>query len=505
MSQKITKLEVNNFIGITEAAIEPKKMTVIRGKNGQGKTSWVEAIKAALRGAGADKIRVGASKSEIFIATDEIEVRRRITAAGSTVTVKKDGVTISKPQAYLDGIIGDFSFEPVRFFLMSPKEQTEYLLKAIPVKATLEQLKTWTRGLLSALDGFLPLHGLEAISLAEKTLYDLRAADNARVKTLESAITELENTIPAGAKDFNPADMQAVMEQISAAKQQEQEYTRITGEIESCGILEKELTEELTDVNSKMDDKSAHLSSVTQTAAGIVEIAISPLEAKREAAAKALAAVDLEISQALSNNQRKADSNTKISYLKESIADLVKFQDSAKAKLLKNKADRAAYEAKLSKMESVNVTPLNEQLDAMKKAQEYQRDLDRLSDMFKELKTVKKSAEDRDKAVKTLQTVAPAEMLKAAKMPVDGLAYSAGQFTLHGVPIQNLSTSEKARLAVAVTKQLNSGYPIKVICLDGFESLDTETQTAFMEEAAHDDFQYFVTCVGDSDMTIKTE
>lgn len=501
MSQKITKLEVSNYMGISEATIEPLKMTVISGKNGKGKTSIVDSIRACLRGAGADKIKLGATKSEIFITTDVIEARRRITAAGSTVTVKKIGSkeAVTKPQAYLDGIIGDFSFEPVRFFLMDVKEQTEYLLKAIPVKATLDQLKTWTRGLLKDIEAVLPLHGLQAIATAEEALYDLRAADNSRVKTLEAAISEVKGRIPAGIKEVKPDEVRVVQDQIAAAKEAALEKTRLENAIKQNEQDQGEMSEELDQITAKFANRDKELADIKASSASLKTVDTTPLLRKLEELKEQMDQIEGERNAAIANNQRKNDADTQIGYLVEGIKDIKSHADHVKGKLAEIKTEGEGFKSSLAKIEVPEMEPLQAQLCDLQTSQAFQRDLDRVSDMTTELKTVKKSADELDRAVKTLQTAAPAEMLAAAAMPVDGLAYSAGQFTLNGVPIQNLSTSQKATLAVAVTRNLNKGYEIKAICLDGFESLDVDTQKAFMEEAAKDDFQYFVTQVQNFD------
>lgn len=504
MQQKITKLEINNFIGITEATIEPKKMTVISGKNGRGKTSIVESIRAAFRGASADKIKLGATKAEIFVSTDELEVRRRITAAGSTVTVKKNGETVTKPQAYLDGIIGDFSFEPVKFFTMNPKEQTEYLLKAIPVKATLEQLKTWSRGLLKDIEAALPLHGLEAIATAAEAMYTLRATDNSRVKTLEAAIAETESRLPESVKDFKPEDLQTVMEQINTSKELNQERARLLAKKDELTGEEGLTFEEIEAMEAKIDSKKKSLARMEEEHASIKIMDLSSMEKERAELKEKLRTIEEDISRTQANNQKKADAYTHISYLTKEIEETGKYLDKAKSKMEDLKEQQSTLDLAANAIKPLELAPLEAKLSQLREAQGYQRDLGRLEDMRAELKTVRKSAEDKDKAVKTLQTVAPAELLAAAKMPVDGLAYSAGQFTLNGVPIQNLSTSQKVRLAVSVTRNLNKDYSVKAICLDGFESLDTETQKAFMSEAEADDFQYFITKVSDMDMDITT-
>jgi hypothetical protein len=505
MTQKITKLEVTNFIGITEATIEPKKMTVIRGENGKGKTSFIQAILAGFKGCGADKIKVGSDSSTIFLKTEEIELRRRITAKGSSITVKKDGMIMTKPQAYLDGLIGDFSFEPVKFFTMKPEEQTEHLLKAIPVKATLEQLKTWTRGLLTALEAYLPLHGLEAIAKAEETLYAARAADNSRVKTLESAMSEIESKIPASAKEFKPEELQTVMDQISKSKELRQERARLLAKKDELTGEEGLTSEEIESMEAKIDSKKKSLARMEEEHANIKTVDLGSMEKARAELVEKLRIIEEDISRASSSNQKKADAATHISYLTKEIEETGKYLGKAQSKMEDLKEQQKNLDLAATAINPLELAPLEAKLSQFREAQSYQRDLGRLEDMRAELKTVRESAEAKDKAVKTLQTAAPAEILTAAKMPVEGLAYSNGQFTLRGVPIQNLSTSEKAWLAVAVTRYLNKDYPIKAICLDGFESLDSKTQKAFMEEAAKDDFQYFITCVGDNELSVKTE
>jgi len=413
---KITKLEVRNFIGIEETTIDPKKMNIIAGRNGRGKTSIIEAIKAAFRGAGQDKIRVGESKAEIFLSTDELEIKRSITAKGGSVTVTRDGKVLPKPQTFLDGIIGDFSFEPVRFFTMSAKEQTEYLLKAIPVKATIEQLASWTAGLAGALESYTDRHGLEAVAELTEALYQERAGYNAKVKQLEAAGQDLKAKIPAGVKPVDPAELNGLMEKISTARANEQ----------------------------RMADTARRVESLNR---------------------------DVE----------------------EIEAQIVALTDKANAK----RRESESLQQEMVTIDMVNVDELAARMDVLRAAQVHQRDLDRLEAMRGELREARSRAESLDKAVKTLQKDAPAELMAEANMPVEGLAFEEGSFTLNGVPIQNLSTSEKARLAVAVTRNLNADYAVKAICLDGFESLDSETQKAFITEAGKDDFQYFITKVAD--------
>ena len=76
----ITKLQIKNFVGISEVEITPdNKLNVIAGKNGQGKTSILKAIEFAFKGKidkGADIINSEASKAEVYIDLDKFSVSR---------------------------------------------------------------------------------------------------------------------------------------------------------------------------------------------------------------------------------------------------------------------------------------------------------------------------------------------------------------------------------------------------------------------------------------------
>ena len=45
---KVAKINIKSILGIDEMEIKPGKITLVEGRNGAGKTSILEAIKAAL-------------------------------------------------------------------------------------------------------------------------------------------------------------------------------------------------------------------------------------------------------------------------------------------------------------------------------------------------------------------------------------------------------------------------------------------------------------------------
>lgn len=128
----IVQLEAEAFKRLRAVSIKPDGTLVeVTGKNGQGKSSTLDAIMAALVGRGAipDKpIRRGNKSAEVRVRLgrdgDELIVRRRFTESGSTLTVTTaDGTKIDSPQQLLDRMLGDATFDPMAFCRMPPREQ----------------------------------------------------------------------------------------------------------------------------------------------------------------------------------------------------------------------------------------------------------------------------------------------------------------------------------------------------------------------------------------------
>lgn len=69
---QISKVQISNILGIQELEFEPGGFTEVSGRNGEGKTSVLEAIKAAIQPAGHDAtlLRKGNRQSRAAAAVD---------------------------------------------------------------------------------------------------------------------------------------------------------------------------------------------------------------------------------------------------------------------------------------------------------------------------------------------------------------------------------------------------------------------------------------------------
>lgn len=135
---KIINLQAENIKKLVSIDITPNSNVVkITGKNGQGKTSTLDAIWWCLGGAKniqSKPIRTGTDEAFVTIDLGELKVTR-------TFKYKKDGEVTSSlkvegekgsPQSVIDKLLGDLTFDPLVFMRTESKKQLEILRKFIP-------------------------------------------------------------------------------------------------------------------------------------------------------------------------------------------------------------------------------------------------------------------------------------------------------------------------------------------------------------------------------------
>jgi hypothetical protein len=141
---KIIRLEAENIKRISAVSISPSgEIIEITGRNGQGKTSVLDAIWWALAGTGnvqTRPIRDGEEEARVFLDLGELKVTRHFKVSDrdprgftTTLTVENaDGVRAQSPQALLDTLVGSLSFDPLVFTRMKPEAQFETLKQFVP-------------------------------------------------------------------------------------------------------------------------------------------------------------------------------------------------------------------------------------------------------------------------------------------------------------------------------------------------------------------------------------
>lgn len=145
---KIIRLESTNYKRLKAVEIAPDpdgNLVIVAGKNGQGKTSILDSITAALGGVNEKTtpkpIRDGEDRAEIVLETEDLIVTRKFTASGSTLTVKSpDGAVYPKGQAKLDDLLGKLSLDPLAFTQLSDRDQLATLLDLVELPFDLDKL-----------------------------------------------------------------------------------------------------------------------------------------------------------------------------------------------------------------------------------------------------------------------------------------------------------------------------------------------------------------------------
>lgn len=185
MTNGIISLTVENIKKIKAVTIRPQgNMVEITGRNGQGKSTVLDAIWWALKGKDniqTAPIRNGEPSGKITLELDKYLIERtfRRNELGDDYTTKitvitKDRAQMRSPQAVLDGFTGMLGFDPLAFMRQSPRQQYDTL-----------------RGLCKlAVD-------VEELDRQYKDLFARRTEANRDVKTCEARLANM--VIPAGA------------------------------------------------------------------------------------------------------------------------------------------------------------------------------------------------------------------------------------------------------------------------------------------------------------------
>jgi len=134
----ILHLSVSNLKKVSAIRIDPTtgKPIILTGDNANGKSSVLDAIFLALKNEGLDDpIRHGrmSGSVQLTLGAEKMEytLERKLTKKGSYLTLTDvDGKPVQKAQTFLNGIIGNYAFDPLEFTKLKPKEQVEALRTA---------------------------------------------------------------------------------------------------------------------------------------------------------------------------------------------------------------------------------------------------------------------------------------------------------------------------------------------------------------------------------------
>ena len=251
---KIDKVYISDFGGIDERTIDlGGRSAILTGRNGAGKTSVLEAIRAAFHGAKADRVRAGRDEAVIRIElTDGGVIERHITAKGKQeIECWFRGTKIKVSGKRLAEYSSTLQFDPLSFVSGDWRARRDLILRMCDIKVTEKDLEERIRPVL-----FDRADGIFDSMITELRLdYELHALD-----VLDSVYSWLY----AARKDANAAASEALKTDM---------VDLITEQAELC----RECTERLVDLADARDafaTRSAKMAEALNEACEITKDAI---------------------------------------------------------------------------------------------------------------------------------------------------------------------------------------------------------------------------------------
>lgn len=136
---EIVELFAENFKRLKAVRIIPEhgKMVKLIGRNGQGKTSVIDAIAAALGGKEhlpMVPVRVGQEDGQIDLNLGSLRVKLKFEKdRGSTLIVTNaDGSRVRTPQQILDRLASELTLDPMEFMAFKASERIDAIKRLIP-------------------------------------------------------------------------------------------------------------------------------------------------------------------------------------------------------------------------------------------------------------------------------------------------------------------------------------------------------------------------------------
>lgn len=488
---RVIAISAHNYKRLVVAELEPKGLSVIvGGRNAQGKSSLLDAIADAIggakRGAGTElALRVGSVKGSVRVDLGEIVVTRTWTPGNDKLVVESPpGSPIKSPQAVLDKLLGDLSFDPLAFARMDPKRQAETLRK---------------------------LAGLDTRSIEERraAAYGQRTTVNGQLKT--ATTMRDQTTVPPEPPPAPPKpSIGALLEQqrglqavVTDYRDVEARPARLEG---SLAILRREIAER----SDRVVAVTELLKAADLAQAALQEAAIKASDAATYAKPLGVLGVRIDnLAKSAAEQERQVDlylteQRAIVAAARREIDEREQLQREAEAELerAREEAAGAAVSREIDERElGRNAAALKDADRATAAAEAAQQAIDehrRALALWRERDAlVTKLRQDADALTEIIERCdrEKLEAIGAAKMPVEGLGIDGDVVTFRGIPLSQASQAERVRVGVAIGAALNP--QLRVILVREGALLDDDSMRDLLEVAGSYGFQVWIETVGD--------
>lgn len=293
MAVKISSLELENVKRVKAVAIEPRQdgLTVVGGRNDQGKTSVLDGIAWAL---GGEKMRPSNPKREGAVNDPSLRVELSngivVERKGKNGSLKVTDPTGARAgQTLLNSFVEQFALDLPKFMEAPSAKKAETLLKIIGVGDRLAELDTEL-----------------------KRLCDERLAVGQMQRRKQGAADDMPEFPDAPSEPVSAAELVRQQQAILAKNGENQRLRDHAGELtRQSNMLAADvsrLRDQLAQKEAELARVRADLETASKTAAQLQDESTAEIEA-------ALAEVD-EINEKVRTNQRKAEARAEADALK---------------------------------------------------------------------------------------------------------------------------------------------------------------------------------------------
>lgn len=277
--RKILRLTAENFMRLKAVSISPSGDVVyITGANGEGKSSILNAICAALNwrdisGQIPEPIHQGEKKAVVSLDLGDMTITRTWTPSGSQLKVEsKDGAVYKSPQAMLDKFFSSIGFDPLEFIRMQPKDQRQSLMDLLGIDFSEYDREREAR-LLQKKELIRDIQVIKRRLQEYPEIPDALPDDEISAEDLLNQMNEArekQNKIDSLKNIIETADHHIAVN-IATIKEHETEIERLKGKI-------SDLERVISVIKSKNTDYSADIENCSQQIKSIVIPDIEPVK-----------------------------------------------------------------------------------------------------------------------------------------------------------------------------------------------------------------------------------
>lgn len=468
---RTTKIKIRNLYGIKEYDGDGSSVE-LRGTNGAGKTSVIDAIRLALTNkSNRDLIvRNGETEGEILIETDNgLRINRKIrTDKSDYKSVKKDGHEVGSPEAFLRDIFTPLQLNPVEFMSWDAKKQNAAILDMIEYPWDMNKIKGWFGEIPSWVN-----YEQNILSV----LNDIQSENGEYFQNRQDINRDIRNK-------------RAFIEEIAAAIPENYDVER----------WEKASTGEIYQKIERIRKENEEIQKAKILLAGR-DNKVRKYEADREIQK---AALNTEF------GNRKTQIDKDISRLQEQIRALETERDGLEEKLADKlavveqeyKANIAQYDAEVEAYseyrgkEPQDVSSLVKEVEEIERMKSHINEYRRMQGLQQDVEILSDNSQHLTRLIEKARFL-PGEILAECKIPIKGLSIKDGVPLINGLPISNLSDGEKLDLCIDVAIQKPNG--LQLILIDGVEKLSKGLRDALYRKCQAKGLQFIATRTTDDD------